>query len=104
MVFDKNSTDHVGLLLYLESRSVDHGCRVDTRRMNEADMDLARRWDEYGFIRFGRIAFCDVTSSGSYWVELSDKAWEAAAALRAARGKRRWEVRTFKTTEDLRNG
>ncbi len=97
--------DELKLLLYLETRAVDHGGRVDTRRMNEAEMDIANRWNAEGFLEFGRIVYADCTPHGSHWVRLSDDAWQKVHAERKARARRVWAKRTFQTTaEKARRG
>lgn len=100
MKIDRTSTDEMSLLLYLETRAVDHGGRVNSRHMNEADMQRVKQWNEVGFIRFGRIASQDVTENGAHWVEFSDDAWAEAGALRMERGKRVWSKRRFQTIKE----
>ncbi len=94
--------DEVSLLLFLETRAVDHGGRVDSRFMNESDAAIAKKWSEMGFVRFGRIASEDCNANGSNWVELSDDAWGEVSALRMERAKRNWKNRRFETTEEKR--
>ncbi|AMV30885.1 hypothetical protein VN12_02135 [Pirellula sp. SH-Sr6A] len=92
----------VSLLLYFETRSVDHSGRVDSRYMNESDVEIAKKWNEIGFVRFGRIASEDCNANGSNWVELSDDAWSEVSVLRRERAKRNWKTRRFRSTEEKR--
>lgn len=94
--------EEVSLLLFLETRAVDHSGRVDSRFMNESDFAIAKEWNELGFVRFGRIASEDCNPSGSNWVELSDDAWREVSELRMERAKRNWKHRRFETTEEKR--
>ena len=91
------SRDERGLLLYLETRAVDFGGKVDTRHMNKEDMGIAKRWNDEGFLKFGRIKFHDILSAqgGTHWCELSNEAWDLAHAERKARFKRISEKQTF---------
>lgn len=90
MKLEDMDKDERSLLLYLETRAVDHGGLVHTQHMNDIDMDIAKRWDTSGFLRFGRVASdCLPMPSGStHWCELSDEAWGLAHAERRARWKR----------------
>lgn len=93
--------DEAVLLLYLETRFVDHGGIVDVRKMNADDMAIARRWNEAGFLEFGRIAFRCINQPGcSSYVVLSDEAWKVAGEERRNRAERLFKKRTWiKTTE-----
>jgi len=97
--------DEISLLLYLECRAVDHSGRVDTIHMNAEDMKIAERWAMEGFIKFGRIAFVNLTKGcgGTHWCNLSDVAWRVAAAERKARAWRLWTKRTWETAEEIKN-
>jgi len=93
-----NEKAEISLLLYLETRAVDHGGAVDTRRMNEADFAIARRWVNTGYLQFGRIysksiqkrrcKFGAAVEGETNWVKLSDRAWSDAAGERRARAER----------------
>lgn len=80
------------LLLYFESVATDYGGKIDARRMNNTDFDIAKRWNDEGFARFGRIAASDIKSYGKtqfdHWCVLSDHAWELAHEERRARFER----------------
>jgi hypothetical protein len=90
------------LLLFFETRAVDHAGRVKTVHMNEDDMALAKRWDAEGFVRFGRIASEHLNDNGTHWCHLSDEAWGLVSAERKARAARMWESRRWTTTEEKR--
>lgn len=79
--------DERSLLLYLETRAVDYGGKVDTRHMNAEDMAIAKNWNTEGFVKFGRIKFHDINilSKMTHWCELSDEAWTLAHQERRAR-------------------
>lgn len=88
--------DQQALLLYLETRAVDHGGLVDTRHMSAADVEQAMRWNEDGFLEFGRILAANVGSFGcSHWVALSEAAWRDAFGERRARAERTWKKRMW---------
>ena len=90
------------LLLYLEARSVDNSGRVDGQHMNGDDFEQAAAWHDAGFIGFGRIASEDCSEYGSYWVTLSDAAWEAAHRERRASAERMLAKRNYRTTAEKR--
>ena len=98
--------DEKSLLLYLETRAVDHSGRVETVHMNATDTEIATRWSDTGFIKFGRIASDSLSgrSSSTHWCLLSEGAWEKAAQLRRARAERTWEKRNYLTTLEKRTG
>lgn len=81
---DAMTSDERNLLLYLETRAVDHGGKVDAKHMNKEDMDIVKKWNEEGFIKFGRIRFHSIIES-THWCELSDEAWTLAHTERKAR-------------------
>lgn len=86
MKLDDMDRDEKSLLLYLETRAVDYGGRVDTLHMNREDMAIAKRWNKDGFLKFGRIKFHDITRKGTtHWCELSEEAWDLAHQERRAR-------------------
>ena len=89
-------TDEKSLLLYLETRAVDHGGAVNAQHMNPHDMKIAEGWTLSGFVEFGRIRFEDMRRlKSSHWVVLSPEAWALAHEERRARGKRMWEKRSW---------
>ncbi len=94
------SRDEKSLLLFLETRQVDYGGRVNLVHMNKEDIDIAKKWNDKGFIGFGRIVARNINSDGSSWCKLSDEVWKLAHKERKARAKRRWENRTWVSTKD----
>lgn len=77
------------LLLFLETCAVDDAGKIDSSKMNCEDFDLARRWNNGGFIQFGRIAYHDSNrTQKTHWVILSDDAWERAHTERQSRANR----------------
>lgn len=84
--------DERSLLLYFECQAVDYGGKIDARRMNNDDFQIAKRWNEEGFVRFGRIASGDIKSYGQtqfdHWCVLSEHAWDLAHEERRARNVR----------------
>ncbi len=100
--FSKNERS---LLLYFESRAVDHSGAVHTQHMNAEDMQLAALWHDNGFVRFGRISSdCLPMPSGStHWCELSESAWLLAAEERRSRYLRGFANRRWTSTEEKRS-
>jgi hypothetical protein len=89
-ITEKSSKVKKSLLLYLECRAVDNSGIVDIQYMNDVDLNLAKVWDEEGYIQFARRAsqYFTTDKKGTYIVKLSANAMEDAHALRAARAKR----------------
>ena len=89
---DLNTRDEKNLLLYFETQAVDYGGTLESVRMNADDFDIAKRWNEAGFVHFGRIAFHDIKMHGGVardqWCVLSEEAWKMAHAERRARCER----------------
>lgn len=98
--------DKRSLLLYLETRAVDHGGRIQDANMNADDFALAERWAETGYIEFGRIASEDLTggaiTASLHWCHLSSEAMDDAHRLRRERADRMWANRTWRTTAEKR--
>lgn len=92
--------DQKSLVLYLETRIVDHSGRVDARHMNEDDFEQAEAWARAGFIGFGRIIAKDATAGGAHWARFTDEAWAAAHGERRAKADRTRTKRTYQTTEE----
>lgn len=103
MKLKEMNRDERSLLLYLETRVVDHGGLVDTRHMNSDDDAIADKWVDKGFIQYGRVAFEDIKKSSAcgYWCDLSNDAWSLAHEERRARAKRMADDRTWRRTEEL---
>lgn len=100
------TSDERNLLLYLETRAVDHGGKVDAQHMNKEDFEISEKWNKEGFVRFGRIKFHSITkgkgrtSCVSHWCELSEEAWKLAHAERRAKCKRIMSKQTIDKTCD----
>ena len=94
--------NQLSLLLYLETRLVDHSGRVDSEQMNDKEIRQADRWNNNGLIGFGRIASEDCSKYGSLWVTFSDEAWKLAHTERRARAAQLAEKRTYQTTAEKR--
>ena len=92
--------DEKSLLLFLETRQVDYGGRVNLAHMNNEDMEIAERWNKEKFIGFGRIVMRNHNSDGTHWCKLSEEAFKIAHNLRRERAKRMWERKTWISTED----
>lgn len=109
--FDPKNKDHLSLILFLETRVVDFGGRVDVRHMNKEDMVLARTWNDTALIQFGRLAAEHLVSPdlpgtvvkrrGTHWCQFSSRAWALAHAERKARAGRMWKARKWKTTMEI---
>jgi len=97
---DTMTSDERNLLLYLETRAVDFGGKVDTKHMNKEDMDIAKKWNDEGFVKFGRIKFHSIVDRSTHWCELSDEAWNIAHAERKARCVRIMSEQTIDKTCD----
>lgn len=95
------SHDEKSLLLYFETRAVDHTGGVNPLHMNQGDFEIAKQWDESGFVKFGRIAYDYITRDSSNWCELSDEAWQIAHQIRHERAKRLFEERAWLKTSEL---
>ena len=93
------SREERSLLLYFETCAVDLAGRVDVRRMNQGDMEIAKRWNAEGFVRFGRIASKYHNRQGAHWIELRDDAWALAHEERKARNARM--KRRYERTEEI---
>lgn len=91
--------DEKTLLLFLETRAVDHAGRVDIRHMNYDDMNLAQTWALEGFVEFGRIESQHHSKYGTHYVHLSEAAMEAAHKERRARAERQWARRRYQTIQ-----
>ena len=102
----KLNRTEASLLLYLETREVDHIGVVDTAHMNDEDMTIAKEWNKKGYIKFGRICADDVMRLSSFnqkcthWCELSEEAWKDAHHQRRERAARMAKNRTYERTEE----
>lgn len=101
MNLETMSKEERSLLLYLETCMVDNRGRIDQKKLNNDDRHILEIWDDAGFIKFGKIHLDKyMESMGSYWIELSDKAWKLAHQERIARSKRMLEKRTWIKSEE----
>lgn len=102
--------DEKNLLLYFETCAVDQGGLVSIDHMNAEDMAIAKRFNESGFIRFGRLASeclpkyspSTLGNGSTHWCELSDEAWNLVHEERRDRYKRINEKRSWYTTKEKR--
>lgn len=99
---DTMTKDERSLLLFFETQAVDYGGLIDLKqRVNKEDFDIAKKWNEEGFVKFGRIKFHSIIPGGSTrWCELSDEAWNIAHAERRARCLRIMSKQTIDKTYD----
>jgi hypothetical protein len=102
MKLSEMTTTERSLLLYLETRVVDYGGRVNQKHMNSDDRTILDRWVESKFVSFGRIIVADHNRDGTHWVRLSGDAWDLAHMERLARGARMWSNRAYTTTAEKR--
>ena len=89
---DLNTRDEKNLLLYFETQAVDYGGTLESMPLNADEFAIVKRWNEAGFVHFGRIAFHDIKRHNGvardHWVVLSEEAWTLAHAERRARCER----------------
>ncbi|RLF68225.1 MAG: hypothetical protein DRN26_00175 [Thermoplasmata archaeon] len=103
----KLSKAEASLLMYLETRAVDHKGWVDTSLMNNEDFAIVKKWNKEGYVKFGRVASSDITyTPGRYyrlthWCELSDAAWGNVAQLRRERAERGLQSRIYRRIEEI---
>jgi hypothetical protein len=88
------------LLLYLDTRAVDHGGRITDENLNNEDRAIARQWAVEGYIGYGRIKMAYCQPGKTTWVRLSPKAHDDAAKLRRARAVRGWNGRNYEPSRD----
>jgi hypothetical protein len=88
------------LLLFFEDCAVNKSGRVNSTHMNDADREIAQKWNLSGFVEWGRIASEHLSSLGNNWCLLSEQAWEIASAERKARAGRLWSKRSWATTKE----
>lgn len=100
--FEKLTNGQGRLLMYLETRAVDHAGRVNGQHMNAEDFADAKFLENEGLIKFGRICSDHVNSDGANWVEMLDPAWEYVSKLRRAKSVRMFTARTWMSTAEKR--
>ncbi len=96
--------DEKSLLLFLETQAVDYAGKVASEHMNAADFVTARAWNAAGFLQFGRIPAGGLGDDRTYWVILSDAAWEEAAKERRERAGRICAVQTYAEAKEGKDG
>lgn len=96
------TADEKNLLLYMETQAVDYGGTLEGVRMNSDDFEIARQWNETGFVQFGRISFHDIKKHAGiardHWCVLSEEAWVIAHSERRARCQRLVDKLTVRRT------
>lgn len=101
--------DEIKLLLYFESRAVDHCGGVNPQYMNTENFQIAEKWNAEKFIKFGRISGRTIMKFGgmvlreysTHYVVLSYDAWNIAHQERKKRAERMWKKqRWFKTADE----
>lgn len=92
--------DEQSLLLYLETRAVDYGGRMNGQQLNNVDRENLTKWKVSGYVESGRICADDHNKDGTLWCKLSERAFNDATALRKARMLRMWENRHYRTTAE----
>ena len=75
--------EECNLLLFLETRIVDHRGLVEGNCMNKEDFETTRTWTDTAFVKF---------SKSTLRVQFSDEAWTTAHKLRRERGERHVET------------
>jgi hypothetical protein len=92
MLLNEMNCDERSLLLYIETCAVDNGGLVHSQRINEADREILKRWNDEGFISFSRITFksLQLLKDKHYTdlARLSEEAWKLAHEERRARSVR----------------
>ena len=94
------SRDEKSLLLFLETRQVDYGGRVNLQHMNNIDTEISERWNKEEFVGFGRIVMRNHNSDGTHWCKLSEEAFKLAHKLRRERADRMWQNKTWLSTNE----
>ena len=95
--------DERSLLLYLETRAVDHGGKIRDANMNDLDRATLKAWTKSGYVKSGRIASEHMDAQHATWVHLSEQAMADAHDLRKARAERMWANKVYMTTDEKRS-
>ncbi|KKL61321.1 hypothetical protein LCGC14_2196510 [marine sediment metagenome] len=88
---NKLTKKELSLLLYFESRAVDHRGLIDTRHLNKEDFKIAEKMKESGLIDMKRWTQRDIigqVEALTYRVWLFDEAWTLAHEERRERAAR----------------
>lgn len=86
--------DERSLIVYLETRMVDHSGVVNLAHLNDTDRTTIEGWVARGLIEWGRLTDASIKNSDgrtkieTHWVILSEEALDIAYAERRARIKR----------------
>jgi len=75
------------LLLYLEEQAVNCGGAIEGELLSNADLETAGRWENEGFIMFGKAAprLDGRCPEITHWCKLSGEAFRLASELRSYR-------------------
>lgn len=99
----------ISLLLYLESRLVEHGGTVVFKKIRQEERRILQKWIDDGFIFFGDIKPEDIRNFDGFqvdkWVLFSPQAWRVARRerfRRAMRLEQRLKVERIGVREDMR--
>lgn len=106
MNLEQMTRDERSLLLYLECCCVDYEGLIDVRKMNKEDIEIAKRWNEAGFITFGRVSAKSIFSGSakkSHCCTLSPEAWNLAHRERIARFERNYKKRTWLSAKEYQS-
>jgi hypothetical protein len=84
---DKNLTKtERSILLYAETCVVDYAGLLEGQRMNNDDIEVLKKFEAAGILKFGRIPArvlgSMVSRQCTHWVEFTEAAWNLAHALR----------------------
>ena len=90
------------LLLYVETRCVDHTGLLDNRHLNDEDRATLKDWNETGYVKSGRLVFKFIGGGKSIWSRMSEEAWKEAHRQRRLRAERRFSERKWQGTAEAR--
>lgn len=97
----KNLTkDEKSLLLFFETAYVDHAGKLNPAHMNDADRKIAEKWNNSGYVEFGRVRYSDITNEKTNYVFLSAEAMNDAHQERKERAERMQKARQWQTTKE----
>ena len=102
MCFNKDQTS---MLLYLETCIVDNFGFAKGVSMNVTDIEIAKKWDDEGFLVFKRVPYDylkETERSNTHYVRFSDEAWKLAHKLRRERAERMTKKHPVERIESYR--
>ena len=105
MSFKPTTREEESLLMFFETCFVDHGGLLSPLHMNESDEDIAKVWDEIGYIKYERVCSTDLRRTGSdktMVVWLSPEAHQHAHEARVARAARCFKSRSSRTISEFK--